>query len=567
MLLTKTEVCIEVSNTVEQVDSPLIVNQFIPTSMNVLLTGPNGSGKSRYIETLDFIGKIVSKSIDLFCKEKNPLKDNDIRDLDLCPRINSYFETTQPSFRITTKFFAPRLNQWFKYTIILEARLLKHKDLFDKRFFFKIKNFQLSLDGTEGPEGLIAFDDGELSGYYFNLLSIVPFLDFFDSTKSDIPDFFKIFKVMGTQSFDKLESLIKQQHLFEGSDLINLCIQLYELYSDFGHLLEKAHPNKIGVGERVKEKLANVLSNTDLQINGLVLPVDKIFYKCHYFMSFGFESFAQPLEPLMKELYWLFEAAIEDMTDSLQETFDQFVLVNNDLIPDDHEIESLEAKGRLVDAKSFLISKESVWHNHQLGNLVECLPWKFHPHDGIHFLDLGYFRNLDMVNYFLKNFGFQLYLDKDPGAKIIIEKCSKELTMEQLSSGERSIISLVIAVCAHSRNSIVLNEPERFLHPNWQSLFAVFINDFISLFGVKVIIETHSEILIRRFQLMVARNEVQSKDYVIYYFRKQTAENVPPMRIDIHSDGRLSDDFPPGFLDESGNIAIELYKIQKDILN
>ena len=55
-------------------------------------------------------------------------------------------------------------------------------------------------------------------------------------------------------------------------------------------------------------------------------------------------------------------------------------------------------------------------------------------------------------------------------------------------------------------------------------------------------------------------------DVIIYYFNNPEIElkndsNV--IKIEILKDGRLSEDFGPGFFDEADNIAIDLYNLNR----
>lgn len=117
---------------------------------------------------------------------------------------------------------------------------------------------------------------------------------------------------------------------------------------------------------------------------------------------------------------------------------------------------------------------------------------------------------------------------------------------------------------------LLLEEPEANLHPNLQSRLAellVFIRSFIN---IKFIIETHSEYFIRKLQYLTAKNELKTKDSVIYYFNddKYISSSEPKVKeIFINEYGGLSDSFGPGFFDEATKLQFDLMKLNKEQLN
>lgn len=74
-------------------------------------------------------------------------------------------------------------------------------------------------------------------------------------------------------------------------------------------------------------------------------------------------------------------------------------------------------------------------------------------------------------------------------------------------------------------------------------------------------IETHSEYLIRKLQLHVAKKEIKSDDVIIHYFNSDEYVDVnnPKVKpIEIDKDGQLTEMFGPGFFDEATNMKYEL---------
>jgi predicted ATPase len=110
---------------------------------------------------------------------------------------------------------------------------------------------------------------------------------------------------------------------------------------------------------------------------------------------------------------------------------------------------------------------------------------------------------------------------------------------------------------------ILLEEPETNLHPKLQSLIADFLLDSTEKFEVRFIIETHSEYLIRKTQLLVAEKKLNTSDTIVYYFnssQNETSDKVT--KINIKNNGTLSHQFGDGFYDEATNLKLELLKMK-----
>lgn len=112
---------------------------------------------------------------------------------------------------------------------------------------------------------------------------------------------------------------------------------------------------------------------------------------------------------------------------------------------------------------------------------------------------------------------------------------------------------------------LLVEEPEAFLHPAWQSKLADFFAYCIQKYDIQIFIETHSEYLIRRFQYLTANKEIKPEDSIIYYFNNPSQipkgeEQVKELH--LRGDGMMDEDFGPGFFDESIRLTVDLLKIQ-----
>jgi len=122
------------------------------------------------------------------------------------------------------------------------------------------------------------------------------------------------------------------------------------------------------------------------------------------------------------------------------------------------------------------------------------------------------------------------------------------------------------ALPEYSSSIFLLEEPEANLHPDLQSKLVDVLIDAAKRFNIQFIIETHSEYIIRKLQLLTARGELKRGDTKIFYFKRPgtyTKNESPVKELHIKEDGLMSDRFGKGFLDEADRIAMELYRIQR----
>ncbi len=179
----------------------------------------------------------------------------------------------------------------------------------------------------------------------------------------------------------------------------------------------------------------------------------------------------------------------------------------------------------------------------------------------INISDLGYGAGQVLAYLFLP------YYSKIPSCHIIESYNIKESIVEKIDqSGIRKVefnsmkdISGKMII-----QNVYLEEPETNLHPNWQSILAELIVYQISI-GIRFVIETHSEYLIRKIQNLIALKNCDKNDVVIYYFNseKERKHNnkTTSFKITLNENGTLSESFGAGFFDEAGKLSLELLSI------
>lgn len=142
-----------------------------------------------------------------------------------------------------------------------------------------------------------------------------------------------------------------------------------------------------------------------------------------------------------------------------------------------------------------------------------------------------------------------------------------------MGSGSVHMVALILNVASYIMKSgnmdlrtILVDEPEINLHPNWQSRLADFFLNVYEQFGVQVIVETHSEYLVRRSQVLVAKKHYTADDFdqqcifELYYF----PENGEPYSMGYMEDGYFENKFGDGFFNAATTDMLELSKISRD---
>ncbi len=154
---------------------------------------------------------------------------------------------------------------------------------------------------------------------------------------------------------------------------------------------------------------------------------------------------------------------------------------------------------------------------------------------------------------------------------IYIKQKERKVALADLGFGFSQLIPIVLKIIntVESNSEIlIIEEPEANLHPNLQSkladIFALTVKTFPR---PNLIIETHSEYLIRKLQYLTAKGDISPDDTSIYYFNadKYVSPQEPKVKqIEIRENGNLSDTFGPGFYDETTRLQFDLMKLNQE---
>jgi predicted ATPase len=196
------------------------------------------------------------------------------------------------------------------------------------------------------------------------------------------------------------------------------------------------------------------------------------------------------------------------------------------------------------------------------------------------------------LSYWLKEFGIgdsiNIETTKGIAYDVQIRNNKRIVSLVDMGFGTGQIITILIqlstAIRTHSilinrsrklyrykydfdSSYIIIEEPESNLHPQFQAKMAELIVECLK-YGIKFILETHSEYFIGKFQVLVAEslkkeNKLQKENIVIYYINDKTDDKTYLKEIFINNDGSLTESFGEGFTDVTTSNLKDLFKINK----
>lgn len=163
---------------------------------------------------------------------------------------------------------------------------------------------------------------------------------------------------------------------------------------------------------------------------------------------------------------------------------------------------------------------------------------------------------------------------EDVAIAIYIKREDKTVNLADLGFGFSQLLPIILKIYNLTKSTykferiLIIEEPEANLHPNLQSKLAdILLITILHNPDWKIIVETHSEYLIRKLQYLVAKNECGKNDCIIHYFNadENVSENEPKVKpIEINEEGNLTDNFGPGFYDEATKLQFDLLKLNKN---
>ena len=107
---------------------------------------------------------------------------------------------------------------------------------------------------------------------------------------------------------------------------------------------------------------------------------------------------------------------------------------------------------------------------------------------------------------------------------------------------------LVALHSARPEQLVYLEQPEIHLHPKAQIDLAIVLKRAVDR-GVRMVVETHSSLLLRAVQTLIARGELKSEDVAMHWFNRSGESGETKITTaDLHDDGSFGD-WPSDFDD------------------
>lgn len=147
-------------------------------------------------------------------------------------------------------------------------------------------------------------------------------------------------------------------------------------------------------------------------------------------------------------------------------------------------------------------------------------------------------------------------------------------SMSELGMGAIQMMTLLLHISSLLRKYkggrkplVIFEEPEQNMHPNWQSHLAEIFNE-VREKGFRIMVETHSEYMIRKSQVQVAsmnyvnQEELNEMCPIATYYFPATSE---PYKMEYRTTGGFTKPFGEGFFDEAAKWDMAI--IQNEVSN
>lgn len=218
------------------------------------------------------------------------------------------------------------------------------------------------------------------------------------------------------------------------------------------------------------------------------------------------------------------------------------------------------------EGRTLSLSAERFLSSSGTGGLVEYVPGSF-VNKWLNELDIALGLVIDDNT---DGLGFKLYLEKSGGRHINLADEGHGVT--QLVSILLHIECIVMQskidhasgytrdvkdwdVMSGNTSCLAIEEPEVSLHPAMQSKLALMFQEANEL-GVNFIVETHSEYMVRKTQVIVSSMKDKSKNpFAVYYFTR----DGKAYELGYDESGAFNRQFGTGFLDEARNLAMAVF--------
>lgn len=138
------------------------------------------------------------------------------------------------------------------------------------------------------------------------------------------------------------------------------------------------------------------------------------------------------------------------------------------------------------------------------------------------------------------------------GAVEVFDHTGRQKNIADVGTGTQYLLPVALAISAESRGLLAIQEPESHLHPVLQAAVATLIASNASESNHPILIETHSEAILRRIVDHISGDALPriSSAMVSLLYVNRSGESSSVRSIRIADDGRLLDGWPEAAADE-----------------
>lgn len=380
------------------------------------------------------------------------------------------------------------------------------------------------------------------------------------------PEIVSHFRKIDFELFEKLTQLISHFHEHFAKDILRLGETMAIYGGSFSEAYDTLQENLIEIKDskdievvKLKNSLTGYLEGIKECITGGILPYDT-YYQKEFFDDLKLKNSAHHfiyLQHIFKknvegESHKLFR---KSFTSRIKSVFDDSLVRILDFTISKKEVDFISLNSiRGSSDRVYSDQDQSTDWRKMVFALANIEP-----------------ERLDFVNTWIKEFGIGDKLSVVRGldatsSRVILDHEDFSENLSDLGFGISQMLPIICQIAlARQRSNIILEEPEANLHPASQSKLADLFVAAHQKFGHKFLLETHSEYLIRKLQVLVAQGKVDYQKTNVYYFNIEGGSASQKVKqINIQRDGTLSSPFGEGFYDEASNWRYELLKINKE---
>ena len=149
---------------------------------------------------------------------------------------------------------------------------------------------------------------------------------------------------------------------------------------------------------------------------------------------------------------------------------------------------------------------------------------------------------------------------------ILLLRLATIMRRNKKANEEVGVVNLFDVQTPSLPTTVIIEEPEQNLHPRLQSWLADLFLYLKKEANMRFIIETHSEYLIRKTQVLVAQENYEDEDalkennpFMVYYFDGDN-EKKPYYQMEYELSGAFKDKFGEGFFDEASKLDMTIIR-------